>query len=303
MQDVHVGVDQRVRIDVKLEVGADDRVGRDRGLGAARADQQLGPLDDGRRGADQDPAAQRAQLRQPDAHDPGRHARRPGLEHRRRRQPRLARLGGLLGQRPAAARQQLHARRRRQQRDLAPDRRHLPERRRARRVQAADQHLLGRVRQVARRRGQPADQVGFERRSTAAPTSSSATTCSTPTTSSTTAPGGAKPDFKQDQFGGTLGGPMFRDRTFFFADYQGLRINSGPDLPVDGALDADAQRRLRRGQPRHLRSADTAAVRRTTSIPRAPLGPGLGQRHRPALSRAEHRGHAGRDRADRSTTT
>ena len=35
----------------------------------------------------------------------------------------------------------------------------LPEPRRHRRVQAADQHLLGRVRQVARRRRQPADQV------------------------------------------------------------------------------------------------------------------------------------------------
>jgi hypothetical protein len=39
--------------------------------------------------------------------------------------------------------------------------------------------------------------------------------------------GRAKPDFKQHQFGATLGGPIFKDRTFFFADYQGLRINQG----------------------------------------------------------------------------
>src|SRR5207245_4678725 len=39
--------------------------------------------------------------------------------------------------------------------------------------------------------------------------------------------GRAKPDFKQHQFGGTLGGPIFKDRTFFFADYQGMRINQG----------------------------------------------------------------------------
>jgi Carboxypeptidase regulatory-like domain len=39
--------------------------------------------------------------------------------------------------------------------------------------------------------------------------------------------GRAKPDFKQHQFGATLGGPIFRDRTFFFADYQGMRINQG----------------------------------------------------------------------------
>jgi hypothetical protein len=33
----------------------------------------------------------------------------------------------------------------------------------------------------------------------------------------------AKPDFKQNQFGGTLGGAIFKDKTFFFGDYQGHR--------------------------------------------------------------------------------
>jgi Carboxypeptidase regulatory-like domain len=33
------------------------------------------------------------------------------------------------------------------------------------------------------------------------------------------------PPFKQNQFGGTLGGPILRNRTFFFVDYQGTRIN------------------------------------------------------------------------------
>ncbi len=32
-----------------------------------------------------------------------------------------------------------------------------------------------------------------------------------------------KPDYRRQQFGGTLGGPIVRDRTFFFADYQGQR--------------------------------------------------------------------------------
>src|SRR5207249_5013154 len=32
-----------------------------------------------------------------------------------------------------------------------------------------------------------------------------------------------KPDYGRNQFGGTLGGPFVRDRTFFFVDYQGQR--------------------------------------------------------------------------------
>jgi hypothetical protein len=39
--------------------------------------------------------------------------------------------------------------------------------------------------------------------------------------------GRAKPDFKQNQFGGTLGGAIFRDKTFFFSDYQGHREEQG----------------------------------------------------------------------------
>lgn len=39
--------------------------------------------------------------------------------------------------------------------------------------------------------------------------------------------GRQKPDFSQHQFGATIGGPIIKDRTFFFADYQGLRITSG----------------------------------------------------------------------------
>ena len=32
-----------------------------------------------------------------------------------------------------------------------------------------------------------------------------------------------KPEYRRSQFGGTLGGPIVRDRTFFFVDYQGQR--------------------------------------------------------------------------------
>jgi hypothetical protein len=34
----------------------------------------------------------------------------------------------------------------------------------------------------------------------------------------------ARPPFRQNQFGGTLGGPIWKNRTFFFGDYQGLRV-------------------------------------------------------------------------------
>ena len=35
--------------------------------------------------------------------------------------------------------------------------------------------------------------------------------------------------FDQNQFGGTLGGPIHRDKSFFFADYQGTRMTQGVD--------------------------------------------------------------------------
>jgi len=35
------------------------------------------------------------------------------------------------------------------------------------------------------------------------------------------------PPFKRNQFGGAIGGPILKDRTFFFADYEGIRQSKG----------------------------------------------------------------------------
>jgi hypothetical protein len=48
--------------------------------------------------------------------------------------------------------------------------------------------------------------------------------------------------FNQNQFGGTFGGPIRRNETFFFADYQGTRLTQGIDtgqIPIPSPADRD----------------------------------------------------------------
>src|SRR5882762_1303807 len=50
---------------------------------------------------------------------------------------------------------------------------------------------------------------------------------------------GSKPPFTRNQFGGTIGGPIFKDKTFFFADYEGIRQSKGiSTLTTVPSLDA-----------------------------------------------------------------
>ena len=140
----------------------DDRVGQRHRRDAAAADLVVRAGHDGRQRADRGAAAQRPQLRQPDPHVPGVLRGIPGanIDGAGSLAWRASASFSANGQRPRDNNYML---------DGVDNNEtwlqtvvHLPERRRARRVQAADQHLLGRVRPVARRRRQPADQVGHQ---------------------------------------------------------------------------------------------------------------------------------------------
>src|SRR5207244_36399 len=41
------------------------------------------------------------------------------------------------------------------------------------------------------------------------------------------APNGARPEFRRNQYGFAVGGPVQRNRTFYFVDWQGTRLRTG----------------------------------------------------------------------------
>ena len=50
------------------------------------------------------------------------------------------------------------------------------------------------------------------------------------------------PEYQRTQSGFSLGGPIVRDRTFFFADYEATRADEGHHADHDGADRCGAQR-------------------------------------------------------------
>ena len=73
-----------------------------------------------------------------------------------------------------------------------------------------------------------------------------------------------KPDYDRSQFGGTAGGPIVADRTFFFVDYQGQRQTIGRTVTSTVPTLLQRQRHLHRGdrwtRADHLRPRDDGGL-------------------------------------------
>jgi hypothetical protein len=83
---------------------------------------------------------------------------------------------------------------------------------------------------------------------------------------------GQKQELKVDQFGGSIGGPLARNRTFFFVSFEGLRQKTG--LSFSEAVPSDeARRRILAGEPLGTTGGQSAA--RTQAV--APLLAGFPQ--------------------------
>ena len=113
--------------------------------------------------------------------------------------------------------------------------------------------------------------------------------------------GRGKPEFKQNQFGGTIGGPVFKDKTFFFTDYQGHRETLGQTF-----LSTVPSMAMRAGDfselTRVIYDPTTGQPFAGNVIPSEPHRYGCAQHPDAALPRAEHGRHAGRRTGRRSTT-
>ena len=92
------------------------------------------------------------------------------------------------------------------------------------RIQRGERHLRRQLRQARRRAGQHRDHLGHQAICTARPSNSCATACSMRAIISTRE---SIPPFQRNQFGGSLGGPLRKDKLFLFGNYEGFRQSVG----------------------------------------------------------------------------
>ena len=81
------------------------------------------------------------------------------------------------------------------------------------------------------------------------------------------------PPFKRNQYGGTIGGPIRRDRLFFFGSYQGTRERSAPGT-ITATVPTEAERRGDfSATGRRITDPETGQVFPNSIIPRQPALP------------------------------
>jgi len=84
------------------------------------------------------------------------------------------------------------------------------------------------------------------------------------------------PGFRRNQFGGSLGGPVKKDKAFFFFNYEGLRNRQGL-TQIATVPDADARRGILPGLAPITVSPQIQQLLSYYPLPTIPIGGGVGQ--------------------------